>query len=523
MARYDTILDTIGNTPLVKLQRLAPPDVSVWVKIEAFNPMGSIKDRMARAVIEDAERRGALQPGQTVVEATSGNTGIGLAMVCAQKGYPLVVTMAESFSVERRKLLRFLGAKVVLTPASEKGTGMLAKAVELAERHGWFLCRQFENEANAEVHSRTTAQEILADFADENLDYWVSGFGTGGTLKGVARALKRANRGIRIVAAEPDNAQILGSGIPQPRGPDGRPSASHPQFRPHLMQGWSPDFISRLTDEAVAAGLVDEVVPVAGADALQLARDLACREGIFVGTSSGGTLAAALTVARRSPAGTNIVCMLPDTGERYLSTPLFEHVGEHMTDEEFSISRSTPGYRFDTPAPMSPLPAPPPAAGAPARAMGTAGPGGAAEAGRRNARPAAELDAEAEAFVSEVTAAEPVVLFALEWCEFCWSVRRLFAQLGITYRSVDLDSVEYQRANRGGKIRAVLAELTGAKTIPQIYVGGEHVGGCTELFDAFRDGSLQRRLEANGIAYAAEVALDPYELLPKWLQPRRIG
>ncbi|HVS77297.1 MAG TPA: cysteine synthase A, partial [Steroidobacteraceae bacterium] len=340
MARYDNILDTIGNTPLVKLQKLGPPGVNLYVKVESFNPMGSIKDRMAHALIEDAERRGVLRPGQTVIEATSGNTGISLAMVCARKGYPLVVTMAESFSIERRKLLRFLGARVVLTPASEKGTGMLAKAVELAERHGWFLCRQFDNEANAEVHSRTTAQEILADLAGETVDFWVSGFGTGGTLKGVARALKQANRSTRIIAAEPDNAQILGSGIPQPRGADGRPSASHPRFRPHLMQGWSPDFISRLTEEALAAGLVDEVVPVAGAEAMRLARELACREGIFAGTSSGATLAAALEVARRSPAGTNIVCMLPDTGERYLSTPLFDQIGEDMTDEELELSRS---------------------------------------------------------------------------------------------------------------------------------------------------------------------------------------
>ena len=227
MARYDNILETIGNTPLVRLGKLAPPGVNVYVKIESFNPMGSVKDRMALAVIEHAERSGELKPGQTVIEATSGNTGIGLAMVCAQKGYPLVVTMAESFSVERRKLLRFLGARVVLTPASEKGTGMLSKAVELAEKHGWFLCRQFENEANADVHSRTTAQEILADFAGERLDYWVTGFGTGGTLKGVARALKQASPAhARSSAAEPDNSPVLGSGIPQPRDADGTPTGA---------------------------------------------------------------------------------------------------------------------------------------------------------------------------------------------------------------------------------------------------------------------------------------------------------
>ena len=495
MTRYANILETIGNTPLVKLGKLAPAGVNVYVKVESFNPMGSIKDRMARAVIEDAERSGALKPGQTVIEATSGNTGIGLAMVCAQKGYPLVVTMAESFSVERRKLLRFLGAKVVLTPAAEKGTGMLAKAVELAETHGYFLCRQFDNEANADVHSRTTAQEILADFADEPLHYWVSGFGTGGTLKGVARALKAARSAIKVAAAEPDNAQILGSGIPQPRGADGKPIESHPRFRPHLMQGWSPDFISKLTEDAVAAGLVDEIVPVAGSRALTLARELARQEGIFVGTSSGATLAAALEIAERSPQGTNIVCMLPDTGERYLSTPLFEDIGEDMNAEEIALSRSTPNYRFDASVCRAPVPA--------------------------NAKPRAGLDSAAVEEVETLVRDEPVVLFALEWCEFCWSVRKLFKHLGIEYRSVDLDSVEYQAGDRGGKIRAVLAERTGAATIPQIFMGGEHVGGCTDLFDAWRDGTVPRLLDAKGISYERSETLDPYDLLPKWLHPRK--
>jgi cysteine synthase A len=493
MARYQNILETIGNTPLVRLNKLAPAGVNVYVKLESFNPMGSVKDRMARAVIESAERTGALKPGQTVIEATSGNTGIGLAMVCAQKGYPLVVTMAESFSVERRKLLRFLGAKVVLTPAAEKGTGMLAKAVELAEAHGYYLCRQFENEANADVHSRTTAQEIIADFAGERLDYWVSGFGTGGTLKGVARALKQADPATKIVAAEPDNAQVLGSAIPQRREPDGSPSESHPRFRPHLMQGWAPDFISKLTEDAVAAGLVDEIVPVAGDDAINLARQLAQQEGIFVGTSSGATLAAALAVARRSPRGTNIVCMLPDTGERYMSTPLFEHVGEEMTSDELALSRSTPNYRFDAPAPPTGAVAQPPVA----------------------------IDADAARFVAATLRDEPIVLFSLEWCEFCWSVRKLFIGLGIEYRSVDLDSVEYQDNDLGGKIRAVLAEKTGARTIPQIFIGGEHIGGCTELFDAWRDGSMQRRLKQNGVAYDVDVKVDPYALLPKWLHTRK--
>ncbi|MFS8608244.1 MAG: cysteine synthase A [Gammaproteobacteria bacterium] len=495
MARYQNILETIGNTPLVKLNKLAPRGVNVYVKVESFNPMGSVKDRMARAIIERAEAAGELKPGQTVVEATSGNTGIGLAMVCAQKGYPLVVTMAESFSIERRKLLRFLGAKVVLTPASEKGTGMLAKAVELAETHGWFLCRQFENEANADVHTQTTAQEILADFAGERLDYWVSGFGTGGTLKGVARALKQASPVTRVVAAEPDNAPVLGSGVPQPRDASGKPLESHPRFRPHLMQGWSPDFIANLTEDALNEGLIDEIVAVSGADAMRLARELARREGIFVGTSSGATLAAALEVARRSRPGTNIVCMLPDTGERYLSTPLFADIGEEMTEEELALSRSTPSCRFDVPARA-------PAAG-----------------------PAAEapqpLDPEAERFVADIVGDEPVVLFALEWCEFCWSVRKLFARLGIEFTSVDLDSVAYQAGDRGGKIRAVLAARTGTKTIPQIFIGGTHVGGATDLFDAWRNGTARELLTRAGVSFDTDVDLDPYSLLPKWLQPRR--
>jgi len=498
MARYQNILETIGNTPVVRLNRLAPPGVNVYVKVEAFNPMGSVKDRMARAVIEDAERSGVLRPGQTVIEATSGNTGIGLAMVCAQKGYPLVVTMAESFSVERRKLLRFLGAKVVLTPASEKGSGMLAKAVELAKTHGWFLCRQFENQANADVHSQTTAREILKDFSDQRLDYFVTGFGTGGTLKGVARTLRQARPGTKIVAAEPDNSPVLGSKVPQPRDANGNPSGSHPRFRPHLMQGWAPDFISTLTEEAVQSNYIDEIVPVDGNDALKMSRELARQEGIFVGTSSGATLAAALTVARRAPPGANIVCMLPDTGERYLSTPLFEGITEEMTADEWAVSRSTPLCRFDAP------PAAPPAPAAPAQP-----------------EPKPVLDPAAEGFVTKVVTEEPVVMFALEWCEFCWSVRKLFTKLGIAYRSVDVDSVEYQKEDLGGKIRAVLADRTGAKTLPQVFIGGKHIGGATDLFDAWRNGAAQKLLDERGIAYDREQTLDPYSLLPKWLQPRK--
>ncbi|MGD2167445.1 MAG: cysteine synthase A [Gammaproteobacteria bacterium] len=502
MARYANILETIGRTPLVKINKLAPAGVNVFAKVESFNPMGSVKDRMARAVIEDAERRGELQPGQTVIEATSGNTGIGLAMVCAQKGYPLIIVMAESFSIERRKLLRFLGAKVVLTPAAEKGTGMLKKAEELAKQHGYYLCRQFDNEANADVHTLTTAQEIIEDFEGERLDYWVTGFGTGGTLKGVARALKPAFPGIRIVAAEPDNSPLLGSGIPQARMDDGTITESHPRFRPHLMQGWAPDFISSLTQSAADEALIDQIMPVGGQAALECARALATEEGILCGTSSGATLAAALEIARDAPKGANIVCMLPDTGERYLSTPLFEHISDDMTEEELAISRSTPCCRFDAPPP-DPEP----------RAVETLP--------ERKESVAVALDTDAESFVTAVIGDEPVVMFALEWCEFCWSVRKLFARLGIKYRSVDLDSVEYQDGDLGGRIRAVLAAGIGAKTIPQIFVAGQHIGGCTETFDSWRDGSLRQLMDAHGVEYDARVEIDPYDLLPKWLQPRK--
>lgn len=339
MTRFANILGTVGNTPSVKINRLAPAGVDLYVKIEAFNPLGSVKDRLALGVIEDAERRGALKPGQTVIEATSGNTGIGLAMVCAAKGYPLVVTMAESFSVERRRLMRFLGAKVILTPAPAGGIGMVDKANELAEEHGWFLTRQFENEANADMHSRTTAKEILADF--ERLDYWVTGFGTGGTLKGVARVLRKERPKTQIVLAEPADAPMVTSQTKQEQNADGSPVSRHPSWKPHPIQGWSPDFIPKLTGDAVAAGYVDRVVTVAGADAMRRSRELAQKEGILVGVSAGATLTAALEVCKDAPKGSVILCMLPDTGERYLSTPLFGDIPAEMTEEERSIARST--------------------------------------------------------------------------------------------------------------------------------------------------------------------------------------
>src|SRR5215204_4032101 len=332
MARYENILQTIGNTPVVKVGKLAPAGIDLYVKIEAFNPLGSVKDRLALGVIEDAERSGKLKPGQTVIEATSGNTGIGLAMVCAQKGYPLVVTMVETFSVERRKLMRFLGAKVVLTPAAGRGMGMVNKAIELAETHGWFMTRQFENEANPDMHSRTTAREIINDFKGEKLNYWVTGFGTGGTLKGVSRVFKTEMPDTKIVVCEPADAPMLSSGSKQERNPDGSPAAPHPVFKPHPMQGWSPDFIPKLTGDAVDMKVIERIITIAGPDALKCSKDLARQEGIFVGITAGGTFAGALQVAKDAPKGANILCMLPDTGERYLSTPLFGNVPADMTE-----------------------------------------------------------------------------------------------------------------------------------------------------------------------------------------------
>ncbi len=494
---FNTILDTIGRTPVVRLNKLAPDGIEMFAKLEAFNPLGSVKDRLALGLIEAAERAGRLKPGQTVIEATSGNTGIGLAMVCAQKGYPLVIVMAESFSVERRRLMRFLGARVVLTPAAAKGTGMVAKARELAERHGWFLCRQFENEANPDIHARTTAQEILADFEGRRLDYWVTGAGTGGTLKGVARVLRARLPETRIALCEPDNSPMIGSGMAQAYGADGAPAESHPLFRPHLMQGWSPDFIPKLTNDALLASHVDEIIPVNGSEALRLARELATKEGIFCGISGGATLAGALALCRTAPRDSTVLCMIPDTGERYLSTPLFDSIPEQMSEEERVIAASTDGYRIGGPA----------AAQAPAAGSPVIFP---------------EPTPEAAALVDRLVRdrEQPVVMFALEWCEFCWALRKFFGERGIPYRSVDLDSVAYQKDNIGGEIRKVLHARLGSPTIPQVFVGGKPVGGCTDTLDQFRTGALQEVLRESGVPFAPDDAFDPSRFLPKWVHPR---
>ena len=310
---YDSILGTIGNTPVVRLNRMAPEGRTIYVKIEAFNPMSSVKDRLALAIVRDAEVRGELAPGQTVIEATSGNTGIALAMVCAATGHPFVALMVETFSVERRKLMRALGARVILTPAAGRATGMVKQAEELARRHGWFLARQFENPANPAWHRETTGPEILQDFAGRRLDYWVTGYGTGGTLTGAGQVLKLARPSVQIVATEPAGAALL----------------SGNEWKPHKIQGWTPDFIPAVLDRSV----VDEIVPVTDEEARDVALQLAREEGIFCGISAGGTLAAALKVAARAPQGAVLLAMLPDTGERYLSTFLFETIGDASDDE----------------------------------------------------------------------------------------------------------------------------------------------------------------------------------------------
>lgn len=493
--RYSSILDTVGNTPCVRLQKIGPAQVNIFVKLEAFNPTSSIKDRMALGVIEQAEKSGALVPGQTVVEATSGNAGIALAMVCAQKGYPLVVVMPENFSTERRKLIRFFGAQVVLTPAGYKGSGALAKAQELAARHGWFYCRQFDNDANALAHARTTAKEILHDFSDAPLDYWVTGYGSGGTLKGVAQVLKVHSPKTKVVVCEPNNAQLLASSDSE-KSRFTSPPNSHSQFQPHVMQGWTPDFISRLTEDAQREGCIDLLLPVDGNRAIQICRELACKEGILTGISGGATLAGALQIASQADPGNNILCMLPDTGERYITTPLFDHIDAEMSGDEQDISDSTPNFRFD--APPCPL-------------------------------PVMEVD-EQEPLITEITQQmlrqfivnpkRPVVMFGLEWCEFCWSVRKLFKKLSIPFHSVDLDSASYQPCNLGAKLKTTLAAHTGCSTLPQIYVDGEFIGSCIELFDAVNNRSLYRKLDKAGVAYNKVVDIDPYTLLPGWMHSR---
>jgi cysteine synthase A len=310
---YNNILETIGNTPVVRLNRMGPDHVDMYVKVESFNPMASVKDRLAFAIVNDAERKGTLKPGQTVIEATSGNTGIALAMVCAAKGHPFVAVMADSFSVERRQIMRGLGAKVILTPAADRGSGMVRKTEELAAKHGWFLARQFENPANPEYHRNTTGPEILRDFAGKRLDYWVTGYGTGGTMTGAGEILKAARPDLTIVATEPANAALLAGN----------------EWQPHKIQGWTPDFIPDVLNRDV----YDELRSISDDRSIEVSRELAAKEGIFTGISAGATLATALDVAEEAPKGSVLLTMLPDTGERYLTTPLFEGIETGSDDE----------------------------------------------------------------------------------------------------------------------------------------------------------------------------------------------
>jgi cysteine synthase A len=489
MTIHHNILGVIGDTPVVRLQHIAPDGIELFVKLEASNPMGSVKDRLALGIIEAAEKSGELKPGQTVVEATSGNTGLGLAMVCAAKNYPLVIVMAENFSLERRKMLRFLGAKVVLSPPWAKGTGMLAIARKLANDNGWFLARQFENEAGPDIHSRTTAQEIVRDFGRNGLNAWVTGFGSGGTLKGVARVLREQSPATRVIVVEPENAALVGSGIAQEFEQSGEPAKSHPAFHPHPIQGVTPDFISKLTRDAVADGMVDATVGVSGAEAIETAIQLARREGIFCGISSGATVAGAIKAARDMAPGSRILAMVADTGERYLSTPLFGDISVEMDDAEKAL-----------------LEAAMPAIQAPA------GPAAAAPA-------VPATDELARKFVADAIAnnADKVVMFAMSWCEFCWTVRKLLTALGVPFVSIDIDTSEFRAANDVPKIRAALNEVAGAPTIPQVYAGGTHLGGCMDVLAAAETGELQRILAAAAIPSNGAI-VDPYEFLPNWVK-----
>lgn len=347
----DNISQAVGNTPLVKINdRLCPSGRTIYAKCEYFNPLSSVKDRLALSIIETAEQQGKLKPGMTVIEATSGNTGIAVAMMCAQRGYQCVIVMAENFSIERRKLMRMLGAKVVITPKSGKGLGMVEKAAELAKKHGWFLCHQFETDANWKFHEATTGPEIVNDLATigQKCDYWVTGYGTGGTFHGAGKYLRQHSPQTKIVLAEPANANLVESGIKTSRQDDGSPSGSHPSFKPHIIQGWTPDFIPLVLEKGLELKLMDDYVAIPDDGALEIAQALARTQGILTGISGGATMYAALEVAKKAPEGSIIVCMIADTGERYQSTPLFGTISADMTDDELTIANSTPSHTLET-------------------------------------------------------------------------------------------------------------------------------------------------------------------------------
>lgn len=467
---------------------MGPGGVNVYVKCESSNPGGSVKDRLALGVIEWAEREGHLKPGQTVVEASSGNTGIGLAMVCASRGYPLVVVMSEAFSIERRKLMRFLGAQVVLTNPAHKATGMVIKAKELADKHGWYWPNQFENEANAWIHSITTGPEIVEAFEDENikLDHFVCAYGTGGTLKGVAQCLRERSPDTKIHVCEPNNAPMLYSEIETKYPKDGSPSTSfdvaHPVWRPHLLQGWAADFIPKLVKDAADSKYIDGLLHADGNASMQTCKDLATKEGIFTGTSGGGILSCALELAEKLPAGSSILAMLPDTGERYLSTPLFDGISADMTEKEKEIADSTPST-------------PPPPPGLP------------------------EVLPEAVEFVDKIISGNKVVVWSLEYCEFCWTLCKLLDRIKVPYKIVAIDAFEFAKDNMGNKYRAALSAKTECSTFPQFFVDGKFIGGAADACVMWRKGELQPILENAGVKVGnfGGYEGDPFEFLPKWM------
>lgn len=490
-AIYDSINETIGRTPIIRLKNMSPKEgVDVFVKLESENPGGSVKDRLALGVIEWAEKHGQLKSGQTVVEASSGNTGIGLAMVCASKGYPLVCVMSEAFSIERRKLMRFLGARVILTNPAHKATGMIIKAKELADKHDWFWPNQFENEANAWIHRETTGPEIVNAFRDagKTLDHFVCAYGTGGTVLGVGSYLKEHSPQTTVHVCEPDNAPMLYSGIPTIYPEDGTPSSSfdvaHPVWRPHLFQGWAADFIPKLLDEATKAKAYQNVLHSSGIEAMETCKELARKEGIFSGTSGGGVLAAALKLAKDSVDGTSILAIIPDTGERYLSTPLFGDIPADMTEEEKQIAASTPSL-------------PPPAPGLP------------------------DVLPEATEFVKKEITERKVLCFMLEYCEFCWTLTGLLDALGVEYHRIDIDSFEFAKDNMGNKYRSALQETTGCKTFPQFFIDGKFIGGAVDACMLWKKNELQKIFEEAGVKGGNDnfnnYEGDAFEFLPKWM------
>ncbi len=491
----DSILSLVGNTPKVRLSKRVlsafgvRSDLNVFVKLEAANPGGSVKDRMACAVLEWGEKNGKLVSGQTVVEASSGNTGIGLAMACASKGYPFVCVMSEAFSIERRKLMRFLGAQVVLTNPAHKGTGMILKARQLAAEYDWYNPRQFENEANAWAHYNTTAPEILQAFP-QGLDYFVCAYGTGGTLKGVSTAFREKSPKTKVVVCEPDNAPLLYSNIRSEYPVDDKDGTAssfkepHPLWRPHLLQGWAPDFIPKLVDEAVTADLVDEIVHVGGSQAMNAARVLARTSGIMTGTSGGGTLAGALEYLKKKDKqgklepGASTLVVLADTAERYLSTPLFADIQADMTPEEAELAK------VETPPPVISLPEP---------------------------------TRKAVSFLEQENEQHQVVIWSLEYCEFCWTLVDFFKAIGVEATVINIDAFQYAKDNFGNKVRAALSAKTGCNTFPQCFISKEFMGGAADACLKWKSGELQTLFKEKGVVYNDKYEGDPFEFLPKWM------